>query len=147
MGTYLRLELKDNSPRGIARANALWAYENQDGYQDTLKFKSEQDILTDIEYIKLDGRQKHLRIYDTPEKIEGAIGWFKRGSFVVKITMGDYLCSEMARRYIRFIWEHRNLFKELPDRHVLSILGEKAETNEKAKSCLVDCPFCRNPER
>lgn len=146
MGTYLRLELKDRSPKGIAKANALWAYENQDGYQDTVEFKSEQDILTDIEYIKLDDKQKRLRIYDTPKKIEGAIEWLKRGVFAVKITLGDYLCSEMAKRYLRLIKKHQNLFQELPDRYVMSILEKEAATNEKAESCLVDCPFCRSHE-
>lgn len=144
MGTYLRLELEDKSPRGIAKANALWAYENRDGYQDTVKFRSEQDILTDIEYIKIGDGQEHLRIYDTPEKMEKALGWFvKRGLFTVKITLGDYLCSEMARRYLRFIEKHRDLFQELPNDYVISILREKAKTNEKAEDCLVNCPFCR----
>ena len=143
MGTYLRLELKDKSPRGIARANALWAYENQDGYQDTVEFRSEQDTLTDIEYIKLDPGQEHLRIYDAPEKLAEAIIFFGLGTFQVKITLGDYLCSEMARRYIGFIEKHRDLFTELSDDYVMSILREKAETNEKAEDCLVNCPFCK----
>lgn len=145
MGTYLRLELKDKSPRGIAKANALWAFENQDGYQDTVKFRSEQDLLTDIEYIKLDPSQEHLRRFDTPEKLEAAICFLERGTFQVKITLGDYLCSEMARRYLRFIEKHPELL-ELPDDYVMSILREKATTNERAEECLVGCPFCTTPK-
>lgn len=143
MGTHLRLELKDRSPIGVAKANALWAYENQDGYQDTVKFRSRQDLLTDIEYIKLDDGQKHMRGYDTPEKLEDAIIFLGRGTFQVKISLGDYLCSEMARRYLRFIEKHPGLFAKLPDDYVMSILREKAAVNERAEDCLVDCPFCR----
>jgi len=144
MGTYLRLELKDKSPRGIARANALWAFENKDGYQDTVKFRSEQDTLTDMEYIKLDPGQERLRVYDTPEKLAKAVIFLRLGTFQVKITLGDYLCSEMARRYLRFIERHPDIFVKLPD-YVMSILREKAAVNEKAEDCLVNCPFCRKP--
>lgn len=141
MGTYLSLRLKDTTPKGIAKANALWIFENQ-GYEDIFRFITEQDILTDIEYIKLDEKQAHLRIYNTVEKWEGAFsGISKRGLFITKITLGDYLCSEMARRYLKFIKNHSDLFIKLPDKYVMSILKEKAKTNEKVSDC--NCKFCR----
>lgn len=143
MGTYLKLELRDRSPQGIARANALWAYENRDGYQDTLEFRSEQDLLTDIEYIKLDDGQERLRKFDTPEKLEDAVVFLRRGTFQVKITLGDYLCSEMARRYLRLIEGHPDLFAKPLDDYVMSILRETARTNERAEECIVSCPFCK----
>lgn len=141
MGTYLSLQLKDTTSKGIAKANALWTFENL-GYGDTLEFTTEQDILTDIEYIKLDEKQAHLRTYNTVEKWEGALYSSKRGLFITKITLGDYLCSEMARRYLKFIKRHSDLFIKLPDKYVMSILKEKAKINEKATEC--NCKFCRS---
>lgn len=142
MGTYLSLQLKDTTPQGIAKANALLTFENQ-GYEDMLGFTTEQDILTDIEYIKLDDKQAHSRIYNTVEKWEGAFsGISKRGLFITKITLGDYLCSEMARRYLKIIKRHSDLFIKLPDKYVMSILKEKAKLNEKATEC--NCKFCRS---
>jgi hemerythrin len=141
MGTYLVLELKDKTPQGIAQANALWAFENKDGFEDTVHFRSEQDILEGIEYIKLDPKQEHLRVYDTVEKVESALP-FQRGVFKVKLTMGDYLCSEMARRYLRFIEEHHELLVNLPDEEIMTILEKKAEVEEVAEECIVDCPYC-----
>ena len=141
MGTYLSLQLKDTTSKGIAKANALWTFENL-GYGDTLEFTTEQDILTDIEYIKLDEKQAHLRTYNTVEKWEGALYSSKRGLFITKITLGDYLCSEMARRYLKFIKRHSDLFIKLPYKYVMSILKEKAKINEKATEC--NCKFCRS---
>lgn len=144
MGTYLILELKDKSARGIAKANALWAFDNRgDGFQDTVKFRSEQDTLTDIEYIRLDDGQAHLRVFKQPEQLESDICFLRRGTFQVKITLGDYLCSEMAKRYLLFIKEHRKLLDPLSD-NVMKLLREKAKTRHKAEDCLVKCPFCRD---
>lgn len=142
MGTYLDLELRDKSECGIESVNRLFNEENP-GYENMLRFKARKDIELDIEAIHTDPKQAHLRYIKTVDDWNKSFKNWGPGTFQVKITLGDYLCSEMARRYIRFVEEHEELFVTLPDEHVWSILQEKAETNERAEECLVECPFCK----
>jgi hypothetical protein len=142
MGTYFNLELKDKSERHIESVNQLWNEENP-GYENTLRFRTRNDIELDIEAIHTDPEQAHLRYIRTVSDWNKTFKIWRAGTFQVKITLGDYLCSEMAKRYIRFVEEHEKLFVKLPDEHVWFILQEKAETNEKAEECLAECPFCR----
>ncbi len=142
MGTYLSLTLKDRTEENINKVNEIWNDGNP-GYEDTFHLNTEADIRADIEYIKTDSGQAHLRYLKTVKQWNNAFKLWGSGQFQVKITLGDYLCSEMAKRYIRFIEAHEELFVTLPDEHVWFILQEKAETNEKAEECLVDCPFCK----
>jgi hypothetical protein len=142
MGTYFNLELKDKSERHIESVNQLWNEENT-GYENTLRFRTRNDIELDIEAIHTDPEQAHLRYIRTVSDWNKTFKIWRAGTFQVKITLGDYLCSEMAKRYIRFVEEHEKLFVKLPDEHVWFILQEKAETNEKAEECLAECPFCR----
>src|SRR3972149_3457581 len=142
MGTYLNLELKDKSERHIESVNRLWNEENP-GYENTLHLRTRKDIKLDIKAIHTDPEQAHLRYIKTVGDWNKTFKNWGPGTFQVKITLGDYLCSEMARRYIRFVEAHEELFVTLPDEHVWFILQEKAETNEKAEECLAECPFCR----
>lgn len=142
MGTYLNLELKNKNERHIETVNRIWNDENP-GYENTLHFRTKKEIELDIEYFHKDEKQAHLRYIKTVEDYENTFKNWGRGTFQVKITLGDYLCSEMARRYIRFIETSKDLFVKLPDDYVMSILREKETTNEKATECLVECPFCK----
>ncbi|MDP2217159.1 MAG: hypothetical protein Q8J68_07740 [Methanolobus sp.] len=143
MGTYLTLRLKNESERHIKTVNRIWNDENK-GYEDTLHFRTNDDTKLDIVAIHNDPNQIHLRYIKTIEDWNRCLPVFAVGTFQVKITLGDYLCSEMARRYIGFIERSKDLFEELPDDYVMSILKEKASVNEIATECLVKCPFC-NP--
>jgi len=142
MGTYLSLTLKDRTEENINTVNKIWNDENP-GYEDTFHLNTEADIRADIEYIKTDPGQAHLRYLNTVKQWNNAFKLWGSGQFQVKITLGDYLCSEMARRYIQFLEAHRDLFVEYPDNYVMSTLQEKAQINEKAEECLADCPFCK----
>ncbi len=142
MGTYLNLELKNKSERHIESVNRTWNEENP-GYENTLHFRTRKDIELDIETIHTDPKQAHLRYIRTVGDWNKTFRIWGIGTFQVKITLGDYLCSEMAGRYIRFIEVHEELFVTLPDENIWFILQEKAEINEKAEECLVDCPFCK----
>ncbi len=142
MGTYLNLELKNKSERHIESVNRLWNEENP-GYENMLHLRTRKDIKLDIEAIHTDPEQSHLRYIKTVDDWNKYLPVWAQGRFQVKITMGDYLCSEMARRYIKFVEAHEELFVKLPDENVWFILQEKAETNEKAEECLVECPFCK----
>ncbi len=142
MGTYLNLELKNKSERHIESVNQLWNEENQ-GYENKLRFRTRNDIELDIEAVHTDPKQTYLRYIKTVDDWNKYLPVWAQGKFQVKITMGDYLCSEMARRYIKFVEAHEELFVKKPDEHVWFILQEKAETNEKAEECLAECPFCK----
>ncbi len=142
MGTYLNLELKNKSERHIESVNRLWNEENP-GYENTLHLRTRKDIELDIEAIHTDPKQAHLRYIKTVGDWNKTFKNWGPSTFQVKITLGDYLCSEMARRYIRFIEAHEELFVKLPDENIWFILQEKAETNEKAEECLAECPFCK----
>ncbi len=145
MGTYLSLTLKDRTEENINKVNKIWDDENP-GYEDTFHLNTEADIRADIEYIKTDPDQAHLRYIKTVKQWNNAFKLWGSGQFQVKITLGDYLCSEMAKRYIRFVEEHTDFFEKLPDEYVMSILKETAKTEHKAESCLVECPYCKVPE-
>jgi hypothetical protein len=145
MGTYLSLTLKDRTEENINIVNKIWNDENP-GYEDTFHLKTEADIRADIEYIKTDPGQAHLRYLKTVKQWNNAFELWGSGQFQVKITLGNYLCSEMAKRFIRFVEEHKDFFEELPDEYVMSILKVSAETEHKAESCLVECPYCKVPE-
>ena len=142
MGTYLSLTLKDRTEENINRMNKIWNDENP-GYEDMFHLNTEADIRADIEYIKTDPGQAHLRYLKTVKQWNNAFKLWCSGQFQVKITLGDYLCSEMARRYIQFLEAHGDLFVDYPDDYVMSILRETAETEDKAEECLVECPFCK----
>jgi len=60
MGTYLSLTLKDRTEENINTVNKVWNDENP-GYEDTFHLNKEADIRADIEYIKTDPGQAHLR--------------------------------------------------------------------------------------
>jgi len=162
LGTYLTLELKDKSDEGIARANALWTYDNQEkGYRRVVQFRTKQDQLTDIKYMKLDDDQEHLRGKSIAQ-LESLLGpMFRKGVFHQKITLGDYLCSEMARRILDFMEKRcvvdplkgaveratdgneRVFLTEMPRNYVMKRLREKANSEHKAEDCFADCPYCK----
>jgi hypothetical protein len=60
MGTYLSLTLKDRTEENVNKVNKLWDDDNP-GYEDTFHLNTEADIRADIEYIKTDPGQAHLR--------------------------------------------------------------------------------------
>jgi|SRR5665811_547143 len=142
MGTYLSLTLKDRTEENINTVNKIWNDENP-GYEDTFHLNTEADIRADIEYIRTDTGQAHLRYIKTVKQWNNAFKLWGSGQFQVKITLGDYLCSEMAKRYIQFLEAHGDLFVDYPDDNVMSILRETAETEHKAESCLVECQYCK----
>jgi hypothetical protein len=143
MGTYLSLELKNKSNRHIHAVNDLWNSQNI-GYENTLHFNTKEDIQMDVDAIQSDPEQAHLRYIKTVKDFNDHFPIWGAGTFQVKITLGDYLCSEMARRYILFIGNNSDLFVELPSDYVIEILQETAQEEHMAKSCLVNCPYCKN---
>jgi len=97
MGTYLSLTLKDRTEENINTVNKIWNDENP-GYEDTFHLNTEAGIKADIEYIKTDPDQAHLRYIKTVKQWNNAFKLWGSDQFQVKITLGDYLCSEMARQ-------------------------------------------------
>lgn len=146
MGTYLSLKLRDKTFSGIIHANSLWNKENS-GFENTLHFTTEEDIEKDIEWIHSNPEQKHLRYIKTVRDWNKAFPMWGTGTFQVKITLGDYLCSEMAERYLNFLQRHKKLFVEYPDDYVIEILEQEAAYEHKAKECLVDCPYCKQKDK
>jgi hypothetical protein len=142
MGTYLTLELKNKTDKAIRSANNLWNSENA-GYENTLHFNTRKDIQEYIDAIPGDPLRVHLRHVKTVQDWnKNSPTCWNLGCFEVKITLGDYLCSEMAKRYIKFLNSHPDLFVEFPPDHVMQILIEAARKKHKATSCLVECPYC-----
>lgn len=143
MGTYLSLKLK--SVRMANDVNDLWNKENP-GYENTLHFETVKDINANIKAIKTDPDQAHLRYIQTVRAWNDNFPIWGTGTFQVKITMGDYLCSEMAKRYLEFIRKHYYLFEKEPDIEVMGILEEQAKVPHKADECLVECKYCKEME-
>jgi len=141
MGTYLTLELKDGTDKAIHSVNDLWNSENV-GYENTLHFNTKEDIQADVDAIQSDPRQEHLRYIKTVQDWNENFPIWGVGCFQVKITLGDYLCSEMAKRYITFLNSHPDLFVTLPSDYEMEVLTEAASEEHKATSCLVECPYC-----
>ena len=142
MGTYLTLKLVDRSDKGAKAVNALWnkAFRS---YKDTLHFKTEDDVLLDIQEIHRHPAQAHLRYIQTVEDWNNTFPIWSVGTFQVKITLGDYLCGEMAKRYLSFLKHHPDLFEELPSDYEMEILQDAAKSRRKATNCLVECPSCK----
>ena len=142
MGTHLSLSLKNRTEKNITAANTLWDSENP-GYEGTFHLRTRADVKADIEYIKTDPEQAHLRYLKTVKDWNNAFKLWGSGQFQVKISMGDYLCSEMARRYLAFLEQHGNLFVTLPSEYEMSIINETAASGDIAEDCLVNCPKCK----
>jgi len=140
MGTYLSLELKDKTNSHIHSVNDLWNSENV-GYENTLHFNTVEDIQADVDWCKT---QSHLSYIKTVKQYNKNFPLWGSGCFQVKLTLGDYICSEMARRYIAFLNEHRDLFVKFPSDYEMEILQEAAAEEHKATSCLVGCPYCQS---
>lgn len=141
MGTYLNLELKDKREKHINAINQVWKDYNP-GFENMLRFLTRADIRKDIEYIKTDRAQAHLRYIKTVKEWDKVFPVWSTGTFQIKITLGDYLCSEMARRYLEFVEKLRNEFIEFPDNYVISILQETARENRIAEEC--NCKSCKS---
>lgn len=144
MGTYLTLRLKNKENEAIRAVNAMWDSENP-GFENTLHFKTIEDAQADVDEIHRDKQQEHLRYIKTVEDWGKCFPMYAVGCFQVKITLGDYLCSEMAKRYLAFLDKHSDVFEKLPGAYERSILKDTARTKRKAESCLVECAFC-NPQ-
>lgn len=142
MGTYLRCEANDN--RAIPVINKIWNFDNP-GYEDTFHLMTEEDMDRWFKEIHTNPELEHLRHIKNIKQLNEVFPAWGLGTFEVKITLGDYLCSEMARRYIKFFKTYGCLFfKENPvdDPYILELLEEAAKENHKAKNCAVNCPYC-----
>jgi hypothetical protein len=64
------------------------------------------------------------------------------GCFKVKILGDDYLCSEMAKRYINFLNSYPDLFEMFPSDYIMEILAQAANEEHQATACAVKCPYC-----
>lgn len=143
MGTYLSLKLKDSSNDNIHAVNTLWNLENV-GFEDTLHFNTKEDIQSNVDAIQRDPGQEHLRYIKTVHDWNENFSFLAQGCFQVKLTLGDYLCSEMAYRYIAFLNKHGDLFVKLPSDFEMEVLQEVATEQHRATSCLVKCPYCQS---
>lgn len=146
MGTYITCELKPEyvNHDTIAIVNGLWNVNNK-GYENTFHLNTREDIQKDIVCIQTDPKSKHLRYIKTVSDFNKAFPIWRIGTFQVKITLGDYLCSEMARRYLRFFDKYGDIYfidNPVKDDYIRDILEDTARKNLKARSCLVKCPGC-----
>ena len=95
--------------------------------------------------IHTDSKLIHLRYIKTISDLNKCFPLWGSGTFQVKITLGDYLCSEMARRYLKFFDEYGDHFIKNPmkDSYVRSIIEDEAKEEHRAESCMVNCPYCK----
>ena len=144
MGTYINCKARNLGQ--IQLINKLWDTMNP-GYEDTFRLCTHEDMQEWLENIHTDPELKHLRYIDTVGQLNKIFPQWGLGTFQVKITLGDYLCSEMARRYLAFFEKHGDRYFEknpVNDGYILEILNETAQEGKKAESCGVECPFCTN---
>jgi hypothetical protein len=118
MGTYLVLELKDKSKKGIKEANKLWDA-LVEGNNGVVSFSTKEEIAKG-------------------ERIGGV------GTYSIKLTGGDYLCTRMARYYLKWIFAHGHLLTRLGEGDwVADLLLDAVMQDRQATDCLVEnCP-CR----
>lgn len=142
MGTYITV--KAESFDLIETINTLWDEMNP-GYENTFRLTTKGDMKEWLHNIHTDPDLKHLRYIKTTDQLNKCFPLWGLGCFQVKITLGDYLCSEMARRYLEFFDTHGDHFIENPmdDEYVRSIVEETAAGKKKAESCMVECPYCK----
>ena len=142
MGTYIGCIAKNRGD--IEKINSLWNEMNP-GFEDTFHLQTEKETQEDVDEIHRDPEQKHLRYIKTVEDFDKTFPVWGTGAFQVKITLGDYLCSEMARRYLAFFDAYGDYFIENPmdDDYVKGICEEMSQEEHKAENCLVECPYCR----
>ena len=143
MGTYINCKAKKEWV--IEWVNDLWNRENS-GYENTFHLLTVEETKEWLENIHTDPKLKHLRYIKTTEQLNKVFPLWGTGTFQIKITLGDYLCSEMAKRYLRFFKKHGDFFFEenpLKDDSVRGILEEMVFQNHKAEDCLVECSYCK----
>lgn len=147
MGTYITCKLKPKYIDIAESVNALWNCHNK-SYENTFHLNTAEDIQADIDYIHSNPGQEHLRYIKTVDDFNKTFSLWGVGTFQVKITFGDYLCSEMARRYLKFFDEFGDkYFIENPvkDDYIRGILEDVAGQAHKTSSCSVKCLWCRTP--
>lgn len=147
MGTYLTLKLKNRHGGNIRKANDMWKMMNP-GYEDTMQFMTQKEMNAWLREIHTDDSLKHLRWLKTTKDINKAFPVWGLGCFQVKITMGDYLCSEMAGRYLRYLEACAEVGIEFAENsleneeYARQVVEETASGIYHADECLVDCPGC-----
>jgi hypothetical protein len=146
MGTYISCKSKDKNQ--IEKINELWNKENP-GYEDLFHLMTQEDMYEWLKDIHTYPGLAHLRYIKTVEDLNETFPSWGLGTFQVKITLGDYLCSAMAQKYRDFFTKHENYFFENPldDNDVREIIEEKIKEYKRAEECLVNCPFCKGPEK
>jgi hypothetical protein len=146
VGTYINCKARNR--RDINTINALWNKENP-GYEDTFHLATQWDMEQWLNNIHNDPELVHLRYIKTTEELNKIFPQWGLGTFQVKITLGDYLCSEMARRYLKFFKKHHDLFarNSLNDKYVRKILEDTAEKEDKAEECLAKCIYCQSDKK
>jgi hypothetical protein len=80
---------------------------------------------------------EHLHFLKTPEEFNNMYESWGEGAFQTKITLGDYICSDLAKRYLSFFSYYKHCFREHPLLHedVTSTLKEISQENKSAKDC------------
>ncbi len=142
MGTYINCKAKHEYE--IDEINAMWNTENP-GFEDTFHLCTHEDMKAWLQEIHMEPGAEHLRYIRTVEELNKIFSLWGLGTFQVKITGGDYLCSEMAKRYIRFFdkWSDEYFVEHPLNREdVREIVEEIAVENHKAKNCLAECLYC-----
>lgn len=144
MGTYINAKLKSRKSVSIKKINAIWDAENP-GYEGLFHLNTQEDMKKWLEEIHTEESLKHLRWIKTTRQLDKTFPLWGLGCWQVKVTSGDYLCSDMAERYLRFFDKYAHLFEENP----LDSGGARGEVESMtgighiADECLVDCPTCR----
>ena len=140
MGTYITCKAKNLGQ--IELINKLWDKMNP-GYENTFHLTTQPEMEEWLKNIHTDPKLKHLQYIKTTKQLDKIFPFWGLGCFQVKITLGDYLCADMASRYLRFFDKYGKYFKKNPiDDYVREILEQTIQDGEKAESCLVECPSC-----
>jgi hypothetical protein len=117
------------------------------GYEDTFHLLTKAETREWLNDIHTEPELEHLCYIKSVSDLNKVFPLWGTGTFQVKITLGDYLCSEMARRYLTFFDAHGDHFKKNPiaDDYVRSLCEDEAKEEHRAEDCSVKCVYCFPP--
>lgn len=143
MGTYINCRVKDS--KDIDTVNEMWNDFFPD-YKYLFYLMSQKDMEVWLQEIHKNPNLSHLQYIKAIKKLDEVFPLNGLGTFQVKITGGDYLCSAMAKRYLLFFDNESVLpylvSNPLDSEDVREIVTEIAQGKHRAEDCFVECPYC-----
>lgn len=129
----------------VEALNCAWDRENP-GFEGAFRLVTVEDAEKWLSEIQSRKDLRYFRYLKTVEDIGREFPEWAVGTFQV-ILQGwingeyDFLCSEMAKRYLKFLECHK---KELTSNleEVGDLLRAVANTERRAANCAVNCLFC-----